>query len=378
MAKPDVKSSDRSDVKIAAAHIHRLRLPYKAAISFKSLRQAAGEYVVLRLVASNGVEGIAESVCRPEFSGEDSESVAYQIRSFFEPHIVGADPLGHLAILKKLNRVPGCSAAKSLIDLALWDLRGKILGEPVWRLLGGETPEPVPLTWIAHGNNVDAQFEECRKMAETRGYRGMKLKTWRGNMDDVALVERVRAKLDPKLVVYVDGNGTYTESQARAVFPKMADYDVSFIEDPCTLADPSRLARLQSALPIAILGDQGCEDLYRAHLLIHAGAVGGVNVKLRRSGFTESLKIIALCEGAEIPVVIGTDSESRVSAMPRAHFRSAIPWLAPWPTETHFFDKLADDCFVGDFNFKDGCLLVDDSPGFGAALDPRKLAQYSI
>ena len=55
--------------------------------------------------------------------------------------------------------------------------------------------------------------------------------------------------------------------------------------------------------------------------------------------------------------------------MARMHFRAALPWLAPYPAETHFFDKLADDAFAGDFDFSDGTLTPTDAPGFGAAID---------
>jgi L-alanine-DL-glutamate epimerase-like enolase superfamily enzyme len=101
-------------------------------------------------------------------------------------------------------------------------------------------------------------------------------------------------------------------------------------------------------------------------------------VKLRRTGITESLKIIALCEAAGLPVVIGTDSESRIGSLVRMHLRAAIPSLAPWPTETHFFDKLGDDTFAGDFHFADGTITPTDAPGFGAALDRRKLERYAF
>ena len=62
-------------------------------------------------------------------SGEDAASVAYQIETFFRPLLVGADPMGNLALMAKLRKVKGCRAAKALVDVALWDLRGKLLGQ---------------------------------------------------------------------------------------------------------------------------------------------------------------------------------------------------------------------------------------------------------
>jgi L-alanine-DL-glutamate epimerase-like enolase superfamily enzyme len=372
-----VAGADASDLKIAAVEAFRLKLPYKKAVSFHSVTEASGQYVILRLALDDGTEGFAEAVCRAAHSGEDATSVTYQIETFFRPLLLGADPLGHLPLLASIGKVRACRAAKALIDVALWDLRGKIARQPVWRLLGGGAPEPIPLTWIVHGNSPEAQVAEARRMREERGYRGMKLKTWRRSLEDVRMVAEVRRAL-PDALIYVDGNGSYTEGEARTILAKVADSDVAFIEEPCTCVDPARQAALAAALPVALLGDQCCETLAAVNTLLRMNAVGAVSVKLRRTGLTETLKIIALCEAAGVPVVIGTDSESRIGALVRMHLRAAIPSLAPWPTETHFFDKLGDDVFAGDFAFADGTITPGDAPGFGAGIDRRKLERFAF
>ncbi len=217
-----------SDLKIAAVEAFRLKLPYKKAVAFHSVTEASGQYVILRLALDDGREGIAEAVCRVAHTGEDAATVAYQIETFFRPLLLDADPMCHLALLTAIQKVRGCRAAKALIDIALWDLRGKVLAQPVWRLLGGAASPAVPLTWIAHGNTRDAQVAEARRMAEERGYRGLKLKTWRRSLEDVRMVADVRAAL-PDALIYVDGNGSYTESEARTILAKVADSNVAFI-----------------------------------------------------------------------------------------------------------------------------------------------------
>ncbi len=72
------------------------------------------------------------------------------------------------------------------------------------------------------------------------------------------------------------------------------------------------------------------------------------------------------------------DSESRIGSLARIHLRASQPSMAPWPTETHFFQKLADDVFEGTFNFSNGAIAVPDTPGVGAAINWRKLKQYSV
>lgn len=361
---------------IAAVEILRLRLPYRAAISFKTVRQSVGEYVILRLVSADGREGLAEAICRPEQSGEDAMLLSYQLETFFKPKLIGADALGHRNILAAMETIRFCPAAKALIDNALWDLRGKILGQPVWRLLGASAVEPVPLTWIAHGNTREAMVAEAKAAREERGYRGLKLKAWKRSTEDVRMVAEVRDAVGPEPMIYIDGNGAYTESEARTILPPVAQYAVSFIEEPCSFADPLRQAAMAATLPVALLGDQSCRSLREVALLLRLNAVGAVSIKLRRTGITEALKIVALCEAAGIPVVIGTDSESRIGATARVHLRAAVSYLRDWPAETHFFQKLTDDVFAGAFAFADGTITPTDAPGFGAAIDRRKLDQY--
>ncbi len=366
------------EARIIGVEAHCLRLPYKGAVEFHSVKQTSAEYVLLVVKLDNGIEGIAEAVCRPEFSGEDARALAYVIDTFFAPVLIGADPLDHLSLLGAVGRFKGCAAALALVDIALWDARGKIFAQPVWRLLGGGPVAPVPLTWIAHGNDRKAQTDEACRIVEERGYKGMKLKTWKRSEEDVLLVRDVRKALGDDIIIYVDCNSSYSETEARTILTRISDYDVSFIEDPCRLADLDRQRDLANALPVAILGDTYCNSLNAVHRLAQARAIGAASVKLRRTGLVESLKIIALCQAAGIPAVIGTDSSSRIGSMARVHLRMAIPYLSPWPIETHFFDKLADDVFAGDFQFSDGQITPTDAPGFGASIDRRALEKYAF
>jgi muconate cycloisomerase len=372
---PQAQASGHRIVEVTA---HCLRLPYRGEVQFAQLKQASAEYSIVVIRLDDGTEGIAEAVCRPEMNGEDSRSIAYVVDTFLKPLLVGADPLQHLTILSKLDRIRDCRTAKALVDIALWDLRGKVLGQPVWRLLGGGPAQPVPLTWVAHGNTREAMLDNTQEMVLERGYKGVKLKVWKRSEEDVAMVRDVRKAVGDAITIYVDANSKYTESEARTILAKIADERVLFIEDPCRTNDLSRMALLAQALPIAILGDLNCNSLLAVHAHIAAMAVGGVSVKLRRTGFTESLKIVALCEAAGLPVVIGTDSESRIGAMPRVHLRTAVPSLADAPIETHFFDKLASDVFAGQFGFQDGQITPTDAPGFGAGLDRRMLEKCSF
>jgi L-alanine-DL-glutamate epimerase-like enolase superfamily enzyme len=379
LSRQQLPVSGPSDLKIKDVVVHKLLLPYRSVVNFRAVTQDKGEYALLRIITDDGHEGIAESVCRPEQHGEDATALATMIDTLFKPRLIGLDPLAHLTALEAMNGVKFCRSAKALIDVALWDLKGKILNQPVWRLLGAAKSKPVPLTWLVHGKSTrEAMVAEAVSKHQERGYNSMKLKTWRRSMEDVRLVEDTRKALGDGAFLYVDGNGSYSEGEARNILARVADYGVMFIEEPCKFADPLRQAAFAPHLPVPLLGDQCLQSLEDVQLHTRLGSVGAVSIKPRRTGFTQSLKIAAVAEAAGLPVVIGTDSESRIGAMARMHFRAALPWLAPYPAETHFFDKLTDDAFAGEFNFKEGTLTPSDAPGFGAGIDRKKLETFAF
>jgi L-alanine-DL-glutamate epimerase-like enolase superfamily enzyme len=285
------------------------------------------------------------------------------------------DPLARSLIQHRLNEIPGCRAAKSLIDVALWDICGKILGHPVWRLLGAESPRPVPLTWIAHGDTSEAMIDEAVGRAQN-GFFGIKLKTWRRSEEDVRMVAEARRRIGAERPIYVDANSSYTLSEARDILSLVQQSDVSFIEDPCRFENIEQQADFARALSAPLLCDRGGLELETVDQLLNAEAAGAITLHLRQSGLTGALKIIERCARSNVHTVIGTDSESRLGALPRMHLHAATDHLHPWPAETHFFEKLADDVFLGSFHRSDGAIRLDDSPGFGASIDRVKVEKY--
>src|SRR5580704_9204552 len=103
-ASPSVGRVNR-DTAIAEVETIQLRLPYRSAVAFKTIRESTGEYVILRLALRDGLDGIAEAICRPKQSGEDAGLVAYQIATFFRTKLIGANALGHRDILADLDEV---------------------------------------------------------------------------------------------------------------------------------------------------------------------------------------------------------------------------------------------------------------------------------
>ncbi|MFM1814749.1 MAG: hypothetical protein RLZ98_1444 [Pseudomonadota bacterium] len=361
--------------RIAKVETYRVRLPYNGEVKMRSVQDTTCPYLLLRIETVNGAAGIAEIYARPAMSdGTDTAILAHQINQLFKPALLGAEAGDIWRIMSKA-RVRASYAARSLIDIAAWDLKGKLMGVPVWKLIGSGPAKPVPVTKVVFGNTAPEMVEDAVASVK-RGYRSLKIKVWKRSQVDIDMVRDIRKAVGDDVYMYVDANTTYTEAEARRYFPKLQEYGVALLEDPCLFTSIDRMADMQRDLPIPMMADAYNDGLSAVYELIARRATGAVSTKLRRPGLTDTLKIIGLCEAANIPAVIGTDLESRVGVMARIHLRTAVPYLESWPAELQFFEQLADDCLDGDIAVEDGMIQVLDKPGFGAGLDMAKVEKF--
>lgn len=359
---------------IKRVELFTVRMPYRSHMQFRSAQRAHGTFVVLRLTTRDGAEGIAQTTALPTTADSDPRVVAAQLDSQ-RSLLIGADPLNNQHILASFGRLRDARRLKALIDIALWDLKGKLLGLPVWRLLGGGPPAPIPITAILFGDTPAAMLGSAERMVG-RGFRSLKVKVWQRSMEDVQLIAEIRKAVGDDVFLYVDANQAYSELEARAVFPRLGEYNVALIEDPCQIP-PERLASLGQALRTTILGDIPIESLASAHRYLNAGALGAVSVHMDRTGLSETMKIAALCEAAGVPALVGTDLEASIGAFARLHLRVGIPLLQGLPAETQFFDYLASDVVAQPLSIVDGTVSVPDRPGFGATIDEHALRQHT-
>ena len=267
----------------------------------------------------------------------------------YGPLLLGEDPAEVLYLWEKLHK---CSPiywvgragithlALGAIDIALWDLKAKAAGVPLWKLLGGSATKKVEayntdggwLNWP-----METLVDDCRRLVETEGYRAVKLKV--GGPDpreDLRRVEAVRRALGPDIRIMTDANGRWTLPQAIQTAGRLADFDIVWIEEPIYFDDVAGHRRLADAIrtPIA-LGEQ----LYTTQNFrdfITAGAVHYVQPDVvRLAGITEFWQVADLAHAHRLPVVPHVGDMCQVHqhlcfAHPACHLLEYIPWLRDW------------------------------------------------
>jgi L-Ala-D/L-Glu epimerase len=251
-------------------------------------------------IEHDGERGFGEAAPTDRYD----ESVT-SAQEFVEQHseLLGDDPFALEAIEERLAGIPGEFAAKAALDAALHDLQGKLVGLPVWRLLGLRREGP-PTSYTV----VLADPEEMASKTRRDAPNFLRLKLKLGGRDglDVERVRAVRAETDVPL--QVDVNEAWTLDEALEAIPGLAELGVEYCEQPLPAADPGG-PELKRRSPIPIYVDEDCHTL--ADVAACAGHAHGINIKLAKSGgIREAVRMIHAARALGLGVMLGCMLES--------------------------------------------------------------------
>jgi L-alanine-DL-glutamate epimerase-like enolase superfamily enzyme len=330
---------------------------YRLAEPFRISRSVdvTADAVVVEL-RRDGVSGYGEANPQDHY-GESVDGA----KAFLEEAraLLGDDPFALEEIEGRLAAIPGQAAAKAALDAALHDLQGKLLGVPVWKLLGlPRSGQPTSWTiWLGDPDDMAA------RASRVTGFRRLKLKLGGRDGLDLERVRAVRAVTD--LPLQVDVNEFWTLDEALDATPELAALGVQYVEQPLPAGDPggAELKR-RSALPVYV--DEDCHTL--ADVVPCAERAHGLTIKLAKSGgIRESIRIAHAARALGLGVMLGCMIESGLAI-------AAACCVAPLCDHVDLDGNLllARDPWPG-VAFVDGVQIPSDRPGLGveAIPDPR-------
>lgn len=283
---------------------------------------------------------------------------------------IGMDALATDAITSKLLAAGGAGSpgglvtrAVAAIDIALWDIKGKALGQPVWKLLGGSRSR-VPCYASGHlwrTYDLDALAEWGPKLVE-QGFRAMKFRmgdeaSWEAEVERMRVM---RESVGPQIDLMVDINQGWDVNRAIRVGRACEPYDLYWLEDPIHFEDYNGFARIANALDTPVAAG---EYLYGIRPFAHLLERGSVDIAmvdlLRAGGITPWMKIAAAAEAFNIPVVTHLAPEILAhcaAAAPNGLIVEHMPWSFPLFTEEPVVEN--------------GEIVLSDRPGLGLDLAP--------
>jgi D-galactarolactone cycloisomerase len=356
-----------------------LRFEYDMAKTFQTpagpVHARFGSFVRLR--TDDGLEGVGSAYAHPGVVQASVDHLA--------PFVIGFDPLDSDRTHTRMHglsrwygRKGGAVAAISGIDTALWDLRGKILGQPLWKLLGG-TSSRAPA--YASGNLYSSPeaVAEGAARAIARGFRRVKMRIgWTWDYD-VAAMRAARAAIGPDNDLMIDGTHRFTLETALEIAPVLAEIGAFWFEEPFAPDDLDRFVALRRGLaahgvPLATGENEFAYHGFRE--LIRAGAVDIVQADVSRAGgITEVMRIGALAAQHGVRLAPHTWCDA-VAVVANAHVVAASPngvTCEVDQTGNRFIEEL-----IGPLPIADGLIDLGDRPGLGIVLNEDLIRELTI
>jgi len=387
-------------VRISDLEAFSVGIPFRAPIfSAYGVSYPARLRTFIRLHTDEGVTGVGETGVAA------THHVAYgqQLRLFQEvvkPLILGQDPCDYLALMQRLRYIPEAIA----VELACWDIIGKVAGLPLYRLLGGRGPcERVPVAgyffFRAAGQggepavNLDNCVEHARRLVETYGFGTLKMKigVYEPELEAEAIAQ-VRAALGPRLKLRVDPNGCWSLPTAKRMLQRLAPLDLEYVEEPIKFVparvpyttqtgvpslDTLGLAHLRQTAQTPIAAD-GC---YRIDLLWQIARDQAADIVLGdiqgSMGVRGLHDFFTVAEALGLAAGLHSGTELGVQQAAKLHIAAAHPELAV-AGDAIYHEYVDDVLRGGKLVYEQGTMRVPQGPGLGVELDEEKLAAYEL
>ena len=332
------------------------------------------DFVTLRLRTDDGVEGIG-------YTGFASNLMRKPLKESLDAlagQTIGDDPMMTESIGAKLRALAGGGAPAGLvtraiaaIDVALWDIKGKSLGQPVYKLLGGYR-DRVPTYASGHlwrTYDLNALAETGAKLVE-QGFKAMK---FRMGAEDSAAKEIARMKVLREAVgdgidLMVDINQGWDVNQSIAIGRHMAKYNLFWLEDPVHHQDYDGLTRIADALDTPIATGEYHYGIAPFRHMLERRSLDIVMIDLLRAGgLTDWMKIAHMAEAFNLPVVSHLATEvlvHAVAAIPNGVTVEHMPWTF------QLFKEIP--------KVENGELVLPQVPGLGLEFDDDALSKYAV
>ena len=301
------------------------------------------------------------------------------------PLVLGEDPLGIEAIADKVidrtMKFPGSFVCRALagVDTALWDLKGKLLGRPVARLLGGPLREAVPMYASSMKRDISPQDEAARLagLVKEQGFRAVKVRVGAGpgapmgSDHDAApgrteeLVGAVRRALGDQVRINADANSTYTAHRAIRVGRMLERYGVFHFEEPCPYPDIESTKEVADALNVYVAGGEQDVSIPQFRRMAAMRAVDIVQPDiLYIGGISRARRVAMLAHEFGLACTPHAANRAMVQLF-TLHFAAAMPnclYEQEWSIEpTPWTDCLLERPLV----IEDGAVRVPEGPGWG-------------
>lgn len=355
--------------RISNVIVHLVSMPIKGRFEDATRKVETIGYTIVRVITEEGLEGFG--VTYHEVGGEATKML---IEKNIAPRLIGRDPFETEVIwadmfqyLRGVGRKGLMYCALSAIDIALWDLKGKITNLPLYRLFGGNK-KSVPVYgsggWTSYS---DEELVDEMKDIVSRGYSMIKFKVgYNGGQNpsrDVERVRKVRDAVGPDIGIMLDANNCWDAATGARFANRVKDFDIMFLEEPVFADDIPGLKKFKKSTDLPLATGEHEYTKFGARDLIMNNAADIVQLDgTRAGGFTEMLKVAALTQAWNLkfaPHAMENIHIHLVSACPNALFLERLL----------LFEEITRNIYINAPEPINGYMTIPDRPGLGLILD---------
>jgi galactonate dehydratase len=346
-------------------------------------------WVFVRLETDQGVTGLAEATTH-----DKPRTVAAAVEEMAD-YFIGADPFDTEQLWLEAYRDEWYSKSVvnttviSAVDMACWDIKGKLLDEPVRDLLGGSVHgdrlRAYANGWYTDTGGSPEGFAAAAERVVADGYDAMKFDPFGTAWQRMSAAERnrsidivraVREAVGPDVDLLIEGHGRFTAGQALEVARRLAEFDPTWFEEPCPPDSINSLREVSERSPVPIATGERHLTKHDFFELVTRTEVDIVQPDLMNAGgITEGKKIAGIAEADHVSVA-PHNPQGPVATAIYAAFCTTVPNFMILETFQTYDVDWVEELLVDPPTVEDGVVEVPDGPGFGVELDMDTVAEH--
>ncbi len=334
--------------------------------------------VVVQMHTDEGATGLGELPVIAGYNEMSAGAAKSVIDEVLAPLLIGRDPRLLWQTITLMDRaIKGNLPCKAALEMACVDITARALGVSGAALFGGAVRDRLEMLWVLASGDTEQEIREARQKLDERTHRHFLVKI--GTGDPQANVQRataIRDALPEAATVRVDVNQAWDEATARWAIPALHAGGITVVEQPVHASSIDAMRRLTVASPITVMADEAVATPQDALAYASTQACDALSLKVtKHGGLTRTAQIAHIASAGGIALFGGTMIEGAIGTAACAQLYSTLPELQ-WGCQLFGPQLLVDDVAHSPLRYEDFALVVPPGPGFGATIDPERLAYH--
>jgi L-Ala-D/L-Glu epimerase len=342
-------------------------------------QHTVSRYLLVRVLTDAGFEGAGEATVTPRWSGETVWGAEALVERVMAKHLIGCDPFDIVEIDRRMDA--SCTHnwfAKSAVEMACWDIRGKAESKPVYELLGGACRPLAIRSRYSMGAYEPERARARAKELVAAGFTTIKVKVGRDPAADVERVRVVRQAIGPEIALTIDANCGWEVDTAIRAIHEMADCKLALVEQPTPDGDYEALARVRRETSVPVMADDICFNLVHARELVRNECCDVISVYPgKQGGIRKAKEMVDFAAAHGMACSVGSNLELDIATAAMAHLVVACPNMQ---IETYPGDLLGADYHEisiakNPLRIEGPITTITDRPGLGVEVDWQRARQ---